>query len=473
MSALFKVDRNTPSPGQKSPRRLPTDPIPEHSSQMLEIRVPKRIIICCDGTWQDGVSSEERSSYTNVLRLTRTIHHEDRRFKPVIPQIVFYQSGIGSDRNLYSRYVEGTMGGSLGDKVEEAYAFIAHNYHPGDEIFLFGFSRGAYTARMVAMFIGEIGILSRKDMDHFAGIFIAYQKLGKSDDAEEAKALKLKLYPWTQHDSRGKLRADSGQTKFTIKCLGVFDTVGSFGLPEELAYGSPEVRTIFGFPDKVLGPHVERAYQALALNETRADFSCAKFEQTVAGRERGQTLKQCWFTGSHSDIGGGYPDHDLSDLTLTWMAAQIGDILSLDIKYLASLLHPVALWGKHKPHNSATGVFVLARSIERPIPTCPNDVTRETIHASVLEQEFLSPELANILARHPELVMPLLPLEQEVKLNWPMHRFDHEEISVAMNATTSVPVANCNAAGDVIVDGVLDCGVESKVERLTLTVDKI
>ncbi|KAH0590787.1 hypothetical protein H2248_000912 [Termitomyces sp. 'cryptogamus'] len=350
------------------------------------------------------------------------INHEDERLNPLhaIPQVVFYQSGMGSDKNLYSRYVEGTVGGSLGDKVEEAYAFIAHNYHPGDEVFLFGFSRGAYTARMVAMFIGEIGILDRRDMDHFAGIFLAYQKLGKTESLEESASLKQQLLPWTQNMSRGKIRANSQQSKFTIKCLGVFDTVGSIGLPEELVSRSNEVRTIFGFPDKVLGPHVEYAYQALALNETRADFNCAKFEQTLEGRQRGQTLKQCWFTGSHADIGGGYNDHDLSDLTLTWMAAQIESILSLDTKYLQSVFDPVSPWGMHRFHDSHVGIFVLSRTIRRPVPTTSDDVTCETIHASVKEQCLSGyPELQDALAKHPGLVMPLLPLEEEVRAIWP------------------------------------------------------
>jgi len=189
------------------------------TSYLLESRVHKRIIICCDGTWQDGVASEERSLYTNMLRLARTIDHEDKRYDSPIPQIVFYQSGIGSNKSLYSRYVEGTTGGSLGDKVEEAYAFIAHNYNPGDEIFLFGFSRGAYTARMVAMFIGEIGILDRKDMDNFAKIFLIHQKLGKSghSDSKEASLLKDELLPWTQLTSHGKVRLSLEQRKFSVK----------------------------------------------------------------------------------------------------------------------------------------------------------------------------------------------------------------------------------------------------------------
>ncbi|RDB28797.1 hypothetical protein Hypma_015566 [Hypsizygus marmoreus] len=414
-SILFKPD--TPSP-QRSPRRLPTDPLHEHSSEM-SIRTYKRIVVCCDGTWQDGVANQERSSYTNILRLARTINHEDGRLKPAIPQVVFYQSGIGSDKNFYSRYVEGTTGGSLGDKVEEAYAFIAHNYHPGDEIFLFGFSRGAYTARMVAMFIGEIGVLDRRDMDHFAGIFLSYQRLGKCSDPQEIKTLKQKLAPWTRHDSHGKLRADSNQTSFRVKCVGVFDTVGSFGLPEELGFGwEPEVQTMFGFPDKILGEHVERAYQALALNETRKDFNCAKFEQTEAGRRKKQVLKQCWFTGSHTDIGGGYPQHDLSDMSLTWMAAQIEDMLSLDVKYLSSLYQPCAPWGKLAPHDPSTGVFLLARNVKRPLPA-PNEITRETIHSSVLEQDKLDPDLVATVKKYPELVAPLNPLEQELRLNWP------------------------------------------------------
>ncbi|TFK41204.1 hypothetical protein BDQ12DRAFT_679070 [Crucibulum laeve] len=404
----------------RSPRRLPTDPTHNFSNPDLRPRTHKRIIVCCDGTWQDGIS-EHRSQYTNILRLARTINHEDVRNpnSHPIPQIVFYQSGIGTENNFYSEYIEGTTGGSLADKVEEAYAFIAHNYTPGDEIFLFGFSRGAYTARMVAMFVGEIGVLDRKDMDHFAGIFIAYQKLGKSKDEAEINMLKEKMFRWNQHTSPGKIRADSDGDTFSVQCVGVFDTVGSLGLPEELTFRSKKLRTLFGFPDRLLGEHIHRAYQALALNETRSDFNCNKFEQTEGGRQKGQVLKQCWFTGSHSDIGGGYRDHDLADLSLVWMAAQIGDILSLDMKYLSGLLStPVAQWGAQKPHDPRTGIFSFSLSIQRPLPTTLNVITQETIHASVLEQAAVYPELDNVLKNHSELINPLLPLEEEVKINW-------------------------------------------------------
>ncbi|KAG6911998.1 hypothetical protein DXG01_000246 [Tephrocybe rancida] len=411
--------------------------------------------MCKFSTWQDGISGE-RSSYTNVLRLTRTINHEDKRPHPLpaIPQIVFYQSGIGSDKNLYSRYVEGTMGGSLGDKVEEAYAFIAHNYRQGDEIFLFGFSRvrehvdlswdyinirkqGAYTARMVATFIGEIGVLNRTDMDHFSTIFLAYQKLGKTEDPEEAETLRQKLKPWTEDTSPGKVRAASQQSIFTVKCLGVFDTVGSFGLPEELVSRSAEVRTMFGFPDKVLGTHIEHTYQALALNELRADFNCAKFERTPEGRQRGQVLKQ---------IGGGYDDHDLSDLTLTWMAAQIESILSLDTPYLKSIFHPVSPWGMQKFHDSRAGIFSLSHSIRRPIPARLDERTCETIHASVKEQD---------LSKFPELEDPARFLTHKDSRNGGgSSHYDHHGLKLPQPETQLDPSLDItDARKQLVFDG--------------------
>ncbi|KAH7883544.1 hypothetical protein F5I97DRAFT_1893739 [Phlebopus sp. FC_14] len=382
-------------------------------------KIKKRIIVCCDGTWQDGVIVKERWKYTNVLKLSRALEHVDQRSSIPVPQIVFYQTGVGSSPNFYSEYIQGAIGTSLVEKVEEAYAFIAQNYHPGDEIFLFGFSRGAYTARMVAMFIGAIGVLDKTDMDHFADIFISYQKLAKSHDRTQTEKLKAELAPWTSCTSRGKQRADSDCDTFSIKCVGVFDTVGSVGLPEEITHKSPSTKSIFGFPNTELGEHIERAYQALAINETRVDFDCAKFEQTEGGRRKGQILKQCWFAGSHSDIGGGWRDHDLSDLTLTWMVANIGDMLSVDLKYIASLPDPVDLWGKQLPHDPRTGIFVLAETNVRKLPTETNTSTHETVHPSVLEQIHLIPQLQQNIQKNSTLVCSLLPLEIEMKKNWP------------------------------------------------------
>lgn len=394
------------------PLRVSTDPYVKTNN------ITKRIIVCCDGTWQDGIIVKERWKYTNILKLSRAMNHVDMRGGAPVPQIVFYQSGIGSSPNFYSEYVQGATGSSLGEKIQEAYAFIAQNYSPGDEIFLFGFSRGAYTARMVAMLIGIVGVLDKINMDHFEEIFAACQKLGRTADVTEIARLKAQLECWTSPESHGKERIKLAGNAFSIKCVGVFDTVGSVGLPEEISRKSPSTTSIFGFPDTMLGDHIERAYQALAVNETRVDFNCTKFEQTESGRRKGQILKQCWFAGSHSDIGGGWHEHDLSDLTLIWMIANIEDMLSVDLKYVACLPDPVAPWGKQPPHDPCTGIFNLAKEHARHLPGKTDQITHETVHPSVLEQVHLVPRLAKNIQDNPSLVCGLLPLEEQMKRDW-------------------------------------------------------
>ncbi|KAG2046460.1 hypothetical protein BDR06DRAFT_977471 [Suillus hirtellus] len=245
--------------------------LPRASTEPFQVgaKFKNRIIVCCDGTWQDGLIVKEYWQQTNIL-------------------VIYYHCSIETEHNIYSEYVDGATGGSLSEKVQEAYVFIAQNYHPGDGIFLFGFSRGAYTARMVAMFIGAIGVLDHTDMDSFASIFIAYQKLGKETDQREIEKLDTLLSHWTSPDSWGKRRAHSDNNTFSIKCVGVFDTVGSIGLPEELTHKSPSTKSIFGFPNNELGEHIECAYHVLAIKETRLDFDCCKFVQTDGGDGKGR-----------------------------------------------------------------------------------------------------------------------------------------------------------------------------------------
>ncbi|KIJ32055.1 hypothetical protein M422DRAFT_35987 [Sphaerobolus stellatus SS14] len=377
----------------------------------------KRIIVCCDGTWQDGIAQWHRRHYTNILKISRLLTRQDQRLNPPIHQVVFYQAGIGCEPNLYSRYIEGATGSSLREKVQEAYGFIAHNYEPGDEIFLFGFSRGAYTARMVAGFIGQIGLLDKKDMDHFEQIFVHYQKQKNTSNKRERYENNEVLQRWHEPIKKGRTRADPHGDGFTVKCLGVFDTVGSLGLPKELTFRR-KFKKIFSFPDKVLGPHIQHAFHAMALNETRADFNVVKFRQTDEGRAKGQTLKQVWFAGSHADIGGGWQCHDLSDLTLVWMVSNIEGMLAMDRNYLEHILWPVAPWGKQMPHDSEIGVFKLANQFPRKIPTRTDDETHEYIHPSVFKQELILPELIQNTEANPSLICELNELENTLREAW-------------------------------------------------------
>jgi len=256
-------------------------------------------------------------------------------------------------------------------------------------------------------------------MDSFAKIFINYQKLGKAQEPTKRRRYEEKLAPWRNPKSKGRLRADIDNDKFSVKFLGVWDTVGALGLPEEIPFGK-KVYNLFGFNDSQLGDHIERACQALALNERRLDFNCNKFQQTDAARTKGQYLKQVWFAGCHTDVGGGYDNHDLSDLALVWMASELDKYLSLDLTYLQRLLQPVAPLGVQQPHDSSTGIFTLAATVQRALPEKPDDPkTHEFIHESVREQKMLSPKLSAYLESHPDLICPLEHYEKVVKETWP------------------------------------------------------
>jgi len=147
--------------------------------------------------------------------------------------------------------------------------------------------------------------------------------------------------------------------------------------------------------------------------------------QTEAGRKKGQVLRQCWFAGCHTDVGGGYQNHDLSDITLYWMAGNVESMLSLDLNYFEGHLEPVAKWGEQEPHDSSTGIFTLARTIKRDIPMEHNDKTNEYIHPSVLAQKSSYPNLEPIIKAHPELVCELQHLEIQFKAIW-ANKYDPE-----------------------------------------------
>ncbi len=118
------------------------------------------------------------------------------------------------------------------------------------------------------------------------------------------------------------------------RCVGVFDTVAALGLPQEVHPHEAAEIGAFGFSNTDLGRHVQHGFQALALNEEREDFRPILWTQSDEGRKRGQTIKQVWFAGSHSDIGGGLAKHDLSDLTLSWMVSKTMHMVKYDERYI-------------------------------------------------------------------------------------------------------------------------------------------
>jgi uncharacterized protein (DUF2235 family) len=256
----------------------------------------KRIVVCCDGTWND---SDEGTGYTNVSRLAWAVQSTDTRGGKDIAQIVFYQSGVGTEGDLASKVGGAALGLGLSHNIRDAYAFVCNNYNVGDEIFLFGFSRGAYTARSLGGLIGYAGLLGKQDLDRFFELWDGYKE---PDEEKRNDTL----------DSFG-----GRHQGVPIKVIGVWDTVGSVGIPADLArLDVLNFRRYYGFHDTSLGLHVEHAFHALALDERRKNFVPTLWMQKPEGKAKGQELKQVWFAGVHCDVGGGYPVHGTSDIPL-------------------------------------------------------------------------------------------------------------------------------------------------------------
>ncbi|KAF8649413.1 hypothetical protein AX16_005854 [Volvariella volvacea WC 439] len=315
------------------------------------------------------------------------------------------QSGVGTTDwvfgdaigNGVKALVEGATGTGLAAKVKEAYLFAARNWEPGDEIFIFGFSRGAYTARTVADLIGDIGLLDKEGQESFWSIYEHYYKANSDCNDAEKKAAEDALAPW-----RKRRDEQMEDFPFMIKVLGVFDTVGALGLPGFV----PKEINYFGFNDLRLGRHVENAFHAMALNENRGAFPVTKWEFDDTHQPApNQQVKQVWFAGSHSDIGGGWPESDLSMITLIWMASQIKDMLGINMDILMNDPHfrPSRPWGSFPPHNpqpEAASIFYAPRSNSIDLHPIAKGGAAELVHRSVFEQDLDDDEAIRLWPQH-------------------------------------------------------------------------
>jgi len=307
----------------------------------------KRLAIFCDGTWNsadqatDGVPSP-----TNVVKLALRVAKGDGD----VPQVVYYDQGVGTGNSL-DKLTGGAFGEGLNDNLHAAYRFLMLNYEMGDQIYLFGFSRGAYTVRSLAGMVRKCGILHRRASDRY----------------HEATAIYCDPHHPDADIPKNFRRAHSiaGDGSIPIRMIGVWDTVGALGIPVRgLRWLTADT---YRFHDVELSGSVERAYQALAIDERRAPFEAARWTYKP---KNGQVVEQVWFCGVHSDIGGGYPRERqpglLSDFTLTWMRDKaIAGGLAIDPE--ADAAFPPQADHRGRLHNSKTGLYRLTPGIDRVI----------------------------------------------------------------------------------------------------------
>lgn len=304
----------------------------------------KRIVVCCDGTWNtpdqkdDGVVCP-----TNVTRLAMAVAPyagDGRR------QMLYYDTGVGT--HWYDRIRGGVSGVGISRNILQAYRFLMELYGEGDDIFLFGFSRGAYTVRSLAGLLRNSGLLLPENLHRLDD---AYRLYRRRDPESHPRAIESELFRRTY------------AREVRVHCIGVWDTVGALGIP---AFGMLNWLLNLEFHDVELGGHVDNAFQALAIDERRRAF-----EPCVWRKRDGaccQRLEQVWFAGAHSNIGGGYRDTGLSDIALTWMMERAGECgLEFDLAPLGCLGLGIRPDWNGRLVDSRTGLYRLVPEYVRPI----------------------------------------------------------------------------------------------------------
>ncbi|KAI9793627.1 MAG: hypothetical protein M1833_000713 [Piccolia ochrophora] len=382
----------------------------------------KRLIVACDGTWLDSLNGLEKDPSmplrgrprdhltmqmpSNVTRITRAMKSESYEG---ISQIVYYQGGVGSSNSIVDRVVGGGLGDGLSENVREAYDFLATNYTIGDEIFLLGFSRGAFTARSIAGLIGSIGLLTKTGMRDFYAIFKDYKHENDPDYKPAYPDRPFPNKPSVKDPAYVRELDRRGLTtpNVPVKAVGVWDTVGALGVPrigwlDSLGLNFPMKE--LSFDDTVVGEHVENAFQALALDEHRQPFSPAVWEKPRGSRTY---LKQVWFPGVHENVGGGNDDTEVADIALAWMMSELHPFIDFsetyilrqhdaNVDYYRSRKREVRPWSFGKIVESLSGAYQLAGSKTRtPLAyhridpetgqetSSPLRNTHESVHASV------------------------------------------------------------------------------------------
>jgi uncharacterized protein (DUF2235 family) len=281
----------------------------------------KRLVVCCDGTW----GSESNPTVSNVVKIAESVRSSAvTDTGDHVGQRVFYVDGPGSRGYLADKLLGGAFGLGLDANLSTMYWQLALNWEPGDEIYVFGFSRGAYTARSLVGMVNRLGLLTADAM------------------TERAYPEALAIYRQRKVDPEGPDRPEWIEFRerhcvypVPIHFVGVFDTVGALGVPLLTSWR-------YRFHDVRLSHNVRYARQALAIDERRRMYAPCLWEVTddpEGGPSGADRVQQVWFEGVHTDIGGGYADSRLSDITLRWMVDQARRAgLSFDDERIEQLL---------------------------------------------------------------------------------------------------------------------------------------
>ncbi|HIK16738.1 MAG TPA: DUF2235 domain-containing protein [Leptolyngbyaceae cyanobacterium M33_DOE_097] len=314
----------------------------------------KRLIVCCDGTW----NTANMPCPTNVVKIARAVKSVA---SDGIDQLVYYDEGVGTE--WLNKWTGGAFGWGIDENIQQAYAFLAVNYEAGDEIYLFGFSRGAYTVRSLAGFIYCSGLV-RPD---------------KLDKVQEAYKIYRSRTIKPGNPIAEQFRQANGE-RVPITVLGCWDTVGALGIPDVVPF-LPFIRKSnerYQFHDTELSAIIQNALHAVAVDEIRKSFNVTPMNRSQNPRAATQVVQQVWFPGEHGCVGGGTPAHmPLSNAALKWIVTAIADLgLKLEFEELDLAIDPTVDFD-----NQPRFPFNLAPVIQR-------DVNNgfEALHQSVAQR---------------------------------------------------------------------------------------
>jgi uncharacterized protein (DUF2235 family) len=266
----------------------------------------RNIVLCCDGT-----SNQPAHDMTNVLKLYFALAHDSAA------QLTYYHPGLGTMEppgalSVTEKFVTTklglAMGRGLADDIRDAYVYLCDTYRPGDNVYLFGFSRGAYTARAIASLVNMYGLIEPGNAPlapYAIRMMFAINRANQRHDEDAANNV--------FHLAR-RFR-DTFERPCTIRFVGVWDTVSSVGWfahPSKLPYTASN-------------PSVAISRHAIAIDERRAFFPPNLWRPDARESSGPKDLKQVWFPGSHSDVGGGYPEGPesaQSKYPLEWMMVE-------------------------------------------------------------------------------------------------------------------------------------------------------
>ncbi|MBT3338119.1 MAG: DUF2235 domain-containing protein [Anaerolineae bacterium] len=370
----------------------------------------KRIIICADGTWskpdridkEKGRKPQHGKSWvrkpSNVVKMSRAI-------SPLsidgVDQVVFYDPGVGTGWGVLDPIIGGAFGHGVSKNIIDCYRFLVQNYNKGDEIYLFGFSRGAFTVRSLAGLIHKCGLLEKSDAYYIPDAYEHYRLITDTEKIEKllpkytpkairkriiaryqkenvANEKKIKLFCAGEYKHRNKKTIET-----KIKFIGVWDTVGSLGIPVSGLLGY-WINHRDAFHNLRLGSSVDNAYQALAIDERRKPFTPTLWEPAEKPK---QNMEQVWFVGVHTNVGGGYNDYNLENITFKWMVEKAR---AHDLEISEAYMEKIISSYKGVLRNSMTLFYRLFKENVRPIGK--TKFGNESIHPSAIQRHEDPPE---------------------------------------------------------------------------------